>query len=278
MMKNRMFKHLHRWLVDRPFKKGKVICGRYEIIDVLGMGSYGITYVANDIVQQKKVVVKQLRKTKQRTSQGLKSYHYEEKLLSQLNHPQIPSLYEAIETDEGCFLVMELIQGKTFEDLIFEEKCVYTEEQALNILLNILDVVSAIHEQGIVDRDLRIPNIIDVNGTIYVIDFGLARFLGDHEETSTLIEEQQFMRQTSAASDIYALGHFLLFLLYSGYELTEKQERSWEQELHLSAPIKTIIQKMLRADESYESIKSLQKDIYDYINSKNSGRGKYGAI
>ncbi|MED4138732.1 serine/threonine-protein kinase [Priestia megaterium] len=278
MMKNRMFKYLYRWLVDRPFKKGKVICGRYEIIDVLGMGSYGITYVANDIVQQKKVVVKQLRKTKQRTSQGLKSYHYEAKLLSQLNHPQIPSLYEAIETDEGCFLVMELIQGKTFEDLIFEEKCVYTEEQALNILLNILDVVSAIHEQGIVHRDLRIPNIIDVNGTIYVIDFGLARFLGDHEEISTLIEEQQFMRQTSAASDIYALGHFLLFLLYSGYEPTEQQERSWEQELHLSAPIKTIIQKMLRADESYESIKSLQKDIYDYINSKNSGRGKYGAI
>jgi len=278
MMKNRMFKHLHRWLVDRPFKKGKVICGRYEIIDVLGMGSYGITYVANDIVQQKKVVVKQLRKTKQRTSQGLKSYHYEAKLLSQLNHPQIPSLYEAIKTDEGCFLVMELIRGKTFEDLIFEEKCVYTEEQALNILLNILDVVSAIHEQGIVHRDLRIPNIIDVNGTIYVIDFGLARFLGDHEETSTLIEEQQFMRQTSAASDIYALGHFLLFLLYSGYEPTEKQERSWEQELSLSIPIKTIIQKMLRADESYESIKSLQKDIYDYINSKNSGRGKYGAI
>jgi len=278
MMKNRMFKYLYRWLVDRPFKKGKVICGRYEIIDVLGMGSYGITYVANDIVQQKEVVVKQLRKTKQRTSQGLKSYHYEAKLLSQLNHPQIPSLYEAIETDEGCFLVMELIQGKTFEDLIFEEKCVYTEEQALNILLNILDVVSAIHEQGIVHRDLRIPNIIDVNGTIYVIDFGLARFLGDHEETSTLIEEQQFMRQTSAASDIYALGHFLLFLLYSGYEPTEKQERSWEQELSLSTPIKTIIQKMLRADESYESIKSLQKDIYDYINSKNSGRGKYGAI
>ena len=278
MMKNRMFKHLHRWLVDRPFKKGKVICGRYEIIDVLGMGSYGITYVANDIVQQKKVVVKQLRKTKQRTPQGLKSYHYEAKLLSQLNHPQIPSLYEAIETDEGCFLVMELIQGKTFEGLIFEEKCVYTEEQALDILLDILKVVSAIHEQGIVHRDLRIPNIIDVNGTIYVIDFGLARFLGDHEETSTLIEEQQFMRQTSAASDIYALGHFLLFLLYSGYEPTEKQERSWEQELSLSTPIKIIIQKMLRADESYESIKSLQKDIYDYINSKNSGRGKYGAI
>jgi serine/threonine-protein kinase len=277
-MNKRMFKYLHRWLVDRPLKKGKVICEHYEIINVLGMGSYGITYVANDIVQQKKVVVKQLRKTKQRTSQGLKSYYYEAKLLSQLNHPQVPSLYEAVETDEGCFLVMELIQGKTFEDLIFEEKCVYTEERALKILLDILDVVSVIHEQGIVHRDLRIPNIIDVNGTIYVIDFGLARFLGDHEETSSLIEEQQYMRQTSVASDIYALGHFLLFLLYSGYEPTEKQERSWEQELSLSAPIKTVIQKMLRADESYESIKSLQKDIYNYMNSKNSGRGKYGAI
>ncbi|AWD63843.1 MULTISPECIES: serine/threonine protein kinase [Priestia] len=277
-MKNRMFKHFHRWLVDRPFKKGTVICERYEIINVLGMGSYGITYVASDIVQQKEVVIKQLRKTKQRTPQGLKSFHYEAKLLSQLDHPQIPSLYEAVEIDEGCFLVMELIQGKTFEDLIFEEKRVYTEEKALDILLDILKVVSVIHEQGIVHRDLRIPNIIDVNGTIYVIDFGLARFLGAHEETSSLIEEQQFMRQTSVASDIYALGHFLLFLLYSGYEPTDKQEKSWEQELSLSAPIKTIIQKMLRADEAYESIKSLQKDIYDYINSKNSGREKHGAI
>jgi serine/threonine-protein kinase len=277
-MKNRMFKHFHRWLVDRPFKKGTVICERYEIINVLGMGSYGITYVASDIVQQKEVVIKQLRKTKQRTPQGLKSFHYEAKLLSQLDHPQIPSLYEAVEIDEGCFLVMELIQGQTFEDLIFEEKRVYTEEKALDILLDILKVVSVIHEQGIVHRDLRIPNIIDVNGTIYVIDFGLARFLGAHEETSSLIEEQQFMRQTSVASDIYALGHFLLFLLYSGYEPTDKQEKSWEQELSLSAPIKTIIQKMLRADEAYESIKSLQKDIYDYINSKNSGREKHGAI
>ncbi|KZE10534.1 serine/threonine-protein kinase [Priestia sp. FSL R5-0597] len=277
-MKNRMFKHFHRWLVDRPFKKGTVICERYEIINVLGMGSYGITYVASDIVQQKEVVIKQLRKTKQRTPQGLKSFHYEAKLLSQLDHPQIPSLYEAVEIDEGCFLVMELIQGKTFEDLIFEEKRVYTEEKALDILLDILKVVSVIHEQGIVHRDLRIPNIIDVNGTIYVIDFGLARFLGAHEETSSLIEEQQFMRQTLVASDIYALGHFLLFLLYSGYEPTDKQEKSWEQELSLSAPIKTIIQKMLRADEAYESIKSLQKDIYDYINSKNSGREKHGAI
>ncbi|MEW4262931.1 serine/threonine-protein kinase [Priestia megaterium] len=277
-MKNRMFKHFHRWLVDRPFKKGTVICERYEIINILGMGSYGITYVASDIVQQKEVVIKQLRKTKQRTPQGLKSFHYEAKLLSQLDHPQIPSLYEAVEIDEGCFLVMELIQGKTFEDLIFEEKCVYTEKKALVILLDILEVVSAIHEQGIVHRDLRIPNILDVKGTIYVIDFGLARFLGDHEETGSLIEEQQFMRQTSVASDIYALGHFLLFLLYSGYEPTEKQEKSWEQELSLSAPIKTIIQKMLRADEPYESIQSLQKDIYDYINSKNSGREKHGAI
>lgn len=273
-----MVKHFHRWLVDRPFKKGTVICERYEIINVLGMGSYGITYVASDIVQQKEVVIKQLRKTKQRTPQGLKSFHYEARLLSQLDHPQIPSLYEAVEIDEGCFLVMELIQGKTFEDLIFEEKRVYTEEKALDILLDILKVVSVIHEQGIVHRDLRIPNIIDVNGTIYVIDFGLARFLGAHEETSSLIEEQQFMRQTSVASDIYALGHFLLFLLYSGYEPTDKQEKSWEQELSLSAPIKTIIQKMLRADEAYESIKSLQKDIYDYINSKNSGREKHGAI
>ena len=94
------------------------------------MGSYGITYVASDIVQQKEVVIKQLRKTKQRTPQGLKSFHYEAKLLSQLDHPQIPSLYEAVEIDEGCFLVMELIQGKTFEDLIFEEKRIYRRKSA----------------------------------------------------------------------------------------------------------------------------------------------------
>lgn len=50
MMKNWMFKYFYCWLVDCFFKKGKVICGCYEIIDVLGMGSYGIIYVVNDIV------------------------------------------------------------------------------------------------------------------------------------------------------------------------------------------------------------------------------------
>ncbi|TYR81202.1 protein kinase [Priestia megaterium] len=265
-MFNHFLKFVHRWIVDRPLKPGMMVDNRYEVKKLLGMGSYGLTYVVWDRASQKEAVLKQLRKTKQRTIQGMHSFGYEQQILSKLNHPQIPSLHHVIEHDEGSFLIMDVIKGKTFEDLIFEEGKSYTEHEVLHILLQILEVVAYLHQEGVVHRDLRIPNIIDVNGTIHIIDFGLARFLDDQENIEHLVTEQQYMREISIKSDLYALGHFVLFLLYSSYQPKTKAEKSWEEELALSPGVTAIIKKMLQVNGCYDQVECLRRDINECIN------------
>lgn len=73
------FKSIQRFLMDRPLRQGVLIKNRYEIDRVLGMGSYGITYLAKDQKLGTQVVVKQLRNTKQKLDQGMRAFQYEKR-------------------------------------------------------------------------------------------------------------------------------------------------------------------------------------------------------
>ncbi len=103
-------------LFERPYRKGKVIRRRYQIIAELGMGSYGIAYVATDLQTGRKVVVKQCRKTKAKESEL--SLKREADILRRLNHPQIPALYDTFLENGIPHLVMDYIEGETVEALI----------------------------------------------------------------------------------------------------------------------------------------------------------------
>jgi serine/threonine-protein kinase len=266
-------------MIDRPMKNGTIVAGRYEIKQVLGMGSYGISYLASDLKSHGDVVLKQARKTKFKTKKGQRAFEYEAKLLRLLSHPNIPSLHDVIENQQGCFIVMDYIKGKTFEELIFHEGQSFSEKQAVQIVLNVLHITAYFHQQGIVHRDLRIPNILNEEGCIFVIDFGLARFLHDEpEEIEHEWIEKQFMRAVNIQSDLYALGHFMLFLLYSEYEAESAVERSWEEELNLSRRLTGIIRRMLQLDQPYDTIDSLITDLTDYLNNREIGRELDGVI
>lgn len=247
-------------LCERRYRSGMVLRGRYEIIRELGMGSYGITYVAFDRQTNNQVVIKQMRTMrKKRTKESLLR---EAAILQHLSHPQIPSLYDTFSERGVLHLVMEYIDGETVESLIFDAKKTYMEQEALALLQRVLKIVQFIHEKGIVHRDLRIPNILLQNDRVYIIDFGLARFLGEktpREDTYPL--EKKLRREIDGKSDIYALGHFLLFLLYSSYQPNTKEERSWEEELNLSEPVRMMLRKMLQIDEPYRNISELIKEI-----------------
>ncbi|MBY6087431.1 MULTISPECIES: serine/threonine protein kinase [Priestia] len=255
------FKSIQRFLMDRPLRQGVLIKNRYEIDRVLGMGSYGITYLAKDQKLGTQVVVKQLRNTKQKLDQGMRAFQYEKKILARINHPQVPQLLDVEESSAGFFIIMDYINGKTFEDLIFEHHYKYKEEDVVQILLQVIEVIESLHNEGIVHRDLRIPNILKVDDVIYIIDFGLARFIGDDEQVEGLVTEQQYMRRTTVQSDVYALGHFALFLLYSSYEPNSRKEKSWEEELLLSPELTAIIRKMLQSDGYYEDMMHLKGDL-----------------
>jgi serine/threonine protein kinase, bacterial len=256
--------------LERPYQVGKIINHRYRIKNCLGMGSYGITYVAWDIVTNQYVVLKQMRKTKR--NKGTLSFQREAQILKMLKHPRIPKLYDSFMIKDIPHLVMELISGKTVEDLIFKEGKTFTERESFELLIDILAIVQYMHQNGIVHRDLRIPNIILNEGNAYVIDFGLARFLTESERMNNDdVIEKKLRREISVKSDFYALGHFMLFLLYSTYEPTVKEERSWEEELSLSMEARYILRKMLQIDTPYEDIHELSADIHRLLQRWGNG-------
>lgn len=254
------FRQFIERLCERRYPTGTVLRGRYQVVRELGMGSYGITYVAMDLQTNTQVVVKQMRTVKKKTR--IESFAREANILQRLEHPQIPALYETFIEHGVPHLVMEYIDGDTVESLIFEKGKMYTEKEAFELLKRVLTVVQYIHENGVVHRDLRIPNILLKNGHVYVIDFGLARFLYEqipHLDTYTL--EKKLRREIDVRSDIYALGHFLLFLLYSSYEPNTEEERSWEEELEISEAARSILRKMLQIDPPYRDVVELMKEI-----------------
>ncbi|ODA16883.1 serine/threonine protein kinase [Geobacillus thermoleovorans] len=248
-----------RW-VDRPHRGGKVLLGRYEIIEELGMGSYGIAYKGCDHLTGRLVVIKQARRTK--GEDGRRLLQREADLLARLRHPQIPRLYDRFVERGQPHLVMEYIEGETVEDLIFKRGVTYTEQAAFQLLRDVLMVVCHLHTLGIVHRDLRIPNIIWRNGTVFVIDFGLACRIGESVDVRDDDPvEKRLRREPHPRSDFYALGHFTLFLLYSAYEPISDEEKSWEEELDLSSNARRILRKMLQLDAPYDHVDELIDDV-----------------
>ncbi|MGG6432370.1 serine/threonine protein kinase [Anoxybacillus sp. D401a] len=197
--------------IEKPYREGTVVNGRYTIEARLGEGSYGITYVARDEETKELVVLKQMKRTKKK--KRIVSFEREALMLRKLNHPQIPKLYDMFDARGIPHLVMEYIEGDTIETLIFEKKQTFGEKEAFFLLADVLMIVQHIHAHEIVHRDLRIPNIVFRDGVVYVIDFGLARFF--HEQDGPFLTlEQKLRRQVDVKSDIYALGHFLRKLHY----------------------------------------------------------------
>ncbi|KKB72071.1 MULTISPECIES: serine/threonine protein kinase [Bacillus] len=254
-------KTILRWVFDRPLSKGTEISGQYRIKDVLGMGSYGITYLAERLDGSGPCVVKQLRRTKSWTSDGRKSFDREAEILRTLGSPAAPRLYDVLDSGRKCFIVMEYIDGKTFEDLIFDEGRIFDERETVLVLLEVLRIVSSIHARGMIHRDLRIPNILESKEGIRIIDYGLACSLTEAGETVYRHPEKKLMRSVSVKSDFYALGHFALFLLYSGYIPKTKEEKSWEEELCISAGMKAVLRKMLQIDPPYNSAVDIIADL-----------------
>ncbi|MBA2877665.1 serine/threonine-protein kinase [Anoxybacillus kamchatkensis] len=244
--------------VEKPYREGTVVNGRYTIQTQLGEGSYGVAYVARDEETKELVVLKQMKRTKKKKRRA--SFEREALILKKLNHPQIPKLYDSFDVRGTLHLVMEYIEGDTMETLIFDKNKTYDEKEAFSLLADVLRVVQYIHAHGIVHRDLRIPNIVFRNGVVYVLDFGLARFLSEKNERLFTLE-QRLRRTIDVKSDIYALGHFLLFLLYSSYEPTADKEKSWEDELSLSKEARHVLRRMLQLDRPYASVEQLMRDV-----------------
>ena len=248
-------------LLEKPIKKDSVIENRYEIMDVLGRGSYGTSYLVFDRKDKTSVVLKMLRIHKRILKSGKRAFEQEQKLLQSLHCSYFPVFYEKGDMNGVPFFTMEYVRGSTFEQLIFEEAKTYTEKDSFQVGYQLLEIIHWLHSRGIVHRDIRIPNVMLSHDQIRLIDFGLARPF--NQKSLPQINLDDIRKTVAPVSDFFALGHFLLFLLYSSFEYKEESpERSWEEELSLTPWARLCIRKLLAIDEPYHSCMEIKQDFH----------------
>lgn len=248
-------KKTYRLLIDRPYHVQDTVTERYKIIKVLGMGSFGITYLCKDLSSGANCVLKQMRPSRHKSKSGEQLYHNEISILGSLHHPRIPKLFHHFSYGKHLFYTMEFIDGKNLEDVLFREHCKFEEKDALLLLKQMLDIIEYLHFEGIAHKDIRIPNLILKDDKLFLIDFGLAdKLLGNG--TKNKREREALMQD-----DYYDLGDILLYLLYSFYVPATKKNRPWTEELTLNTPTKHMLERLLAIKEPYGSTTEIKKDL-----------------
>ncbi|WP_272039653.1 serine/threonine protein kinase [Paenibacillus sp. JJ-100] len=246
-----------RWIgifTDRPRRQGTSIGDRYVIRELLGMGSYGLTYLCMDQQSGREVALKESKPSKGKLAARL--LDREADVLQHLHHPAIPKLLDTFRVQKRNYIVTEYVRGQTLEQLIFEQGQQYTELECLELATQLLAPVAHVHEQGYIHGDVRIPNVILREGRVHLIDFGLARRLGEpllpelKRRMKTVPEPED--EPAIPDQDLQDIGHFLLFMLYSAYEPQKGvAPASWQEELQLTPELHEMLERLLGLRPEY---------------------------
>ncbi len=216
-------------MADVPMLLG----GRYEVGDLLGRGGMAEVHLGFDSRLGRQVAIKMLRSELARDQTFIARFRREAQSAAGLNHASIVAVYDHGEdslTESGGaevkvpFIVMEHVDGRTLREVLTERGSLPTTE-AFRITEGVLDALAYSHRNGIVHRDIKPANVmIADDGTIKVMDFGIARAMADANATMTqtqavigtaqyLSPEQAQGQPVDARSDLYSTGCMLFELL-----------------------------------------------------------------
>ncbi len=157
--------------------------GPYEITAAIGAGGMGEVYRATDTKLERDVAIKVLPQAFVEDKERLARFEREAKLLAQLHHPNIASIFGLEESGEAPALVMELVEGPTLAERLAEGAIPVSE--ALPIARQIAEALEYAHERGIIHRDLKPANIkLTGDGQVKILDFGLAKAMDPLSEAS----------------------------------------------------------------------------------------------
>ncbi|MFH0410931.1 protein kinase [Corynebacterium sp. L4756] len=197
----------HRYRIDRPIAKGGMSTV-YRCVD-LRLGRALAAKVMHDQYSQDEVFIHR--------------FHREARAMAQLMHPNLVNVYDFSAEGDPVFLIMELITGGTLRELT-AERGPMPPHAALSVMRSVLTGLSAVHDKGLVHRDIKPDNVL-IHGdhTVKLADFGLVRATSSHTVTSNQIvgtvsylsPEQVTGAHITAASDVYSAG-IVLFELLTG--------------------------------------------------------------
>ncbi len=201
---------------------------RYELGAVLGRGGMAEVFMARDIRLGRAVAVKTLRADMARDATFQARFRREAQSAASLNHPAIVAVYDTGEDYIGGvslpYIVMEYVDGSTLRDLLHSGRRLLPE-RAMEITASVLQALDYSHRNGIIHRDIKPANVmLTRQGAVKVMDFGIARAMGDQgmtmTQTSAVIGTAQYLspeqakgETVDARSDLYSTGCLLYELL-----------------------------------------------------------------
>ncbi|GIW70542.1 MAG: hypothetical protein KatS3mg102_0084 [Planctomycetota bacterium] len=191
--------------------------GDYQITELLGEGGMGMVFKGLHPTLGQIVAIKSLHPNLVKADAIKKRFEREARAMARLRHPNILQIYNFVENELGCFIVMEFAEGKEFEEMISERGLIPPVE-AIDLFLPVLDAMHFAHTAGVIHRDIKPSNLMLLNsGVVKVLDFGTAKLAGDSGPQLTaagmtlgtvvyMSPEQLMGRDLSPQADIYSLG------------------------------------------------------------------------
>ena len=212
-----------------------ILNGRYLVGRVIGFGGFGTTYIAWDLMLEKKVAIKEYMPSDFATrapgetqlsvydgelgeqfEAGLKSFIDESRRLAKFNHEDgIVHIFDSFLENGTAYIVMEYLEGKTLKELLKERGGRIPYDEAVRYILPILKSLDAVHQTGIIHRDIAPDNIfLTNNGKVKLIDFGASRYATTlHSKSLSVILKQGYAPEEQYRShgeqgpwsDVYAV-------------------------------------------------------------------------
>lgn len=193
---------------------GKLLDGRYEILEVIGEGGMAVVYKALCHRLNRYVAVKIMRDDMAADDEFRRRFCAESHAVAMLSHPNIVAVYDVSHNDAMEYIVMELVDGITLRQYMDKRGAVPWRE-ALHFTKQMAKALSHAHERGIIHRDIKPQNIMLLkDGTIKIGDFGIAALENEMQEENGqaigsihyIAPEQARGELPDARSDIYSLG------------------------------------------------------------------------
>jgi eukaryotic-like serine/threonine-protein kinase len=201
---------------------GYVFAERYEILQVLGQGGMGAVYQARDRELDRLIALKVIRPELATDPAILARFKQELILARNITHKNVVRIYDLGESAGIRFITMEYVDGEDLRSLL-KSHGKFSPQQAIGMIEQVCRALDAAHAEGVIHRDLKPQNIMrDRQGRIVVMDFGLARSLGDSGMTQTgaIVGTMEYMSPEQAMgltldqrSDIFSVGLIFYELL-----------------------------------------------------------------
>ncbi|GEM_PF-450223 len=240
----------------------QLLKSRYQIINKLSeKGGFGITYIAQDLQTKIDCVVKELRFQYNDHDKAKELFEREAKSLQILGiHDQIPTFIDYFHENQQFYLVQEFIDGFPLTDEL-DQGNIFNENQVIQLLQNILEPLTFVHQKQIIHRDLKPDNLIrrKKDNKIVLIDFGavkkIATQMGFHPATQIYTKgyapSEQYIGNPQYSSDIYALGVIAIQALTGVPKIDSIIDENtnqiiWKNQVKISQELANILDKMIQ--------------------------------